>query len=170
MPASVDPTLDNVFKAMARWEQLALPTCGVTQSSAFTAYAYFPTQAQFAAGLAYPYTVHGADVTAYEKVSINNTPNAEVENIHTFWTGLMYGQDGDPYDVLAQRDAQWREAYLEQFVKHMQLIDPATGGSLRAQMILKTAVPLSFDLFGRTEIGLKYSIEVWARRTLATAP
>lgn len=169
MPAVVDPTLDNIFAAMALWEQPALRTTGVPGASTLVAYKYFPTKAEFTAGLTYPYTVHGSDTTDYQKVSINNTPNAEIENVHTFWTGLMFGKDGDPLSSLMEWDARWRDAYQEQFVKHMQLIDPVTSGPLRAQMVLKSAVPLSFDLFNRPEVGIKFSIEVWARRTLATA-
>ena len=171
MPASVDPTLDAIFQAMARWEQLALPTSSAPEAAGLVAYTYFPTEEDVSAGpLSLPYTVHSADSTAYQKVSISNTPSIETEDVHTFWTGLMFGKDGDPYAALSERDARWRAAFHEQFVRHMQLIDPVTGGSLRAQMVLKSAVPLSFDLFGRTDIGLKFNIEVWARRTLVTSP
>jgi hypothetical protein len=166
MPAG-DAKLAQIYEAMAAWEQAELVSADVERASELRAFAYFPTQADVNAGLEYPYTIHGCETTNYQRVSVSDTPSVTVFNTHVIWAAVIFGRDDNPLDALSARDAGWREAYLEGFVKHMQLM--AGDVALVAQMTLLSATPLAFDLFSRPEVGVRFNIEVVSRRRLTTA-
>jgi hypothetical protein len=154
---------------MAAWEQDELVNADVERASELRAFAYFPTKEDVTlpAVLEYPYTIHGCETTNYQRVSASDTPSVTVFNTHVIWAAVIFGKEDDPLDALSARDAGWREAYLEGFVKHMQLM--AGDVALVAQMTLLKATPLAFDLFSRPEVGVRFDIEVVSRRRLTTA-
>jgi hypothetical protein len=96
-------------------------------------------------------------------VSVHQTPQARDEQTHTFYTYLMFGQEGDPLDKLSEADALWRNKYRVGLLKHLAL------GGLVKEIRMGPAQPTGIDLFGRPDVGIKFQVTARVHITQATA-
>jgi len=152
-------TLLEIFTAFAGWETTELPNASITGATGFTAFATAPTEADFAAGLNYPYSIHGADLSKFKLFTIGSSP--EDMQTHTIWTFLAWGRDSDPISAILERNARWTNAYRAALVKHLHL-----GVAKVLEMETITARFWSMDVEGRPEIGTRFDIPVETRLEL----
>lgn len=164
MPSSAD--LLPIYQRIAALEGPGLsPTAAALNPgpppAVLTAFATFPTAADIVAGVPYPYTCHGCDVSEFLQPAIQG----EDMQTHTIWTGLIYGEQGNPLAALSERDAVWRNAYRVFHLLHLKLTDKnlmfKDGMRMRAE-------PTSFDLENIPQIGVKFSYQITTRVYLPT--
>jgi hypothetical protein len=168
-----DPTLLNIYGRLASLEGPDLSATAAALNpgdpsayppippAVLTAFATFPTKDDIAAGVPYPYTCHGCDVSVFQPAALDPSDN---QRTHTMWAGLVYGEGGDPLAALSERDAAWREAYIAFFLLHLRLTDM----NVDLATAIVTMEPLSFDLFNNPQIGIKISWPIRARVILPT--
>jgi hypothetical protein len=161
MPTSAD--LLPIYQRIAALEPAGLtPTAAaLVPGAVFTAFATFPTAADIANGIPYPYSCHGCDTSTFMQPAIGG----EDMQTHTVWSGVMFGELGDPLDALSARDAVWRNAYRVFHLLHLKLTDKNI--SFKEGMRMR-AEPLSFDLENIPQIGVKFSYDIMTRVLLPT--
>lgn len=169
----------DILNGFAAWEQIELPTfTDIERHQFFRAYATFPTPDDVDEGangpLLYPYTCHWVEESKWRQVGANwvtgvaPTGSAEDEQEHVIRCCLMFGTNGDRLDLLALRDAQWRNAYREAFLRRLHVGLTALNIAHGISATMGTTTPISFDLFDADNVGIQTPITVCIRRGLPT--
>jgi hypothetical protein len=154
-------TLIEIFQAFAAWEQTELVNASVVAASNFHAFATAPTETDFTAGLTYPYSVHGVDLSTFKRLTLGD-PMEDMQT-HTIWTFLAWERDSDKTSVILDRNARWTNAYRAALVKHLHL-----GVAKVLEMATITARFWTMDVEGRPEVGTRFDIPVETRVDLTT--
>jgi hypothetical protein len=161
MPSSAD--LLSIYQRLADLEGPGLsPTAALLNPGAvLTAFATFPTAADIASGVSYPYTSHYCETSTFAPAGIDPSQDQQT---HVISTVLVYGEEGDPLAALSERDAVWRNAYRAWFLLHLRLTDK----NVDMATATLTITPTSFDLFNKPQVGIKCSWPITTRVELPT--
>lgn len=166
--------LIDIFNGFATWEQADLVSANITRADQFKAYATFPTPDDVDPSgqgpLKFPYSCHWCETSRWREVSVNSVDTVpgtgwvEDEEVHLIVACIMFGISTDEPHLLSERDAKWRNAYRDAFLKNLHLTLSILGNASSITPIMGDTSAISFDFCNADNVGIQTPITVTIRR------